>query len=67
MAELATFWETAAHLVNHFLLGIMSICNSGCFHFGIEGGTVVLIAPVPGHCLPIALQPDMVLGRCIIT
>ena len=21
-------------------------------HFGFEGGTFVLIAPVPGHCLP---------------
>ena len=21
-------------------------------HFGLDGGSVVLIAPVPGHCLP---------------
>ena len=26
------------------------------FQFGFEGGTVVLIAPVPGHYLPFTLQ-----------
>ena len=25
-------------------------------HFGFNGGTMVLIAPVPGHCLPFAFQ-----------
>ena len=26
-------------------------------HFGFKGGTVVLIAPVPGHCLPLLFIP----------
>ena len=30
----------------------MSICNFSYFHFGSEGGTLVLITSVPGHCLP---------------
>ena len=30
----------------------MSICNVGCFPFGFEGATMVLMAPVPGNCLP---------------
>ena len=29
----------------------MSICNFGCFHFGFESRTLVMIAPVPVHCL----------------
>ena len=28
------------------------MCYFGCFPFGFEGGTLVLIAPVPDHCLP---------------
>ena len=34
---------------------IMAVCNNYfvCFpHFCFEGGTLGLIAPVPGHCLP---------------
>ena len=33
-------------------LCIPSICTFGVSQCGFEGGTVVLIAPVPGHCLP---------------
>ena len=33
----------------------MSVCYFGCYPFGLEGGTMVLIAPVPGHCLPFTL------------
>ena len=46
---MANFWERAAHLVNR-MFSLYHVCFS---HFGFEGGTVVLIAPVPGHCLPI--------------
>ena len=42
------FWLTIRSLC------IMSICDFGCFPFGFEGGTLVLMAPVPGHCLHIA-------------
>ena len=43
----------AAHLVNHMfslyfdLITVIVISN-----FGFKGGTLVLIAPVPGYCLP---------------
>ena len=30
----------------------MSVVYLVVSHFGFEGGTVVLIAQVPGHCLP---------------
>ena len=50
---MATFWERAAHSVDHmfslyssWLIVMLVIC-----HFGFEGGTLVLIASVPGHCL----------------
>ena len=29
----------------------MSFCYFGVSHFGFRGGTVILIALVPGHCL----------------
>ena len=42
---MATFWEGAAHSVYHmFSFFLIS-------HFGFEGGTFVLIASVPDHCL----------------
>ena len=34
-----------------YFLFVMSICSFGCFPFGFESGTLVLIASVPGHCL----------------
>ena len=50
---MATFWERAAHSVYHmFSLYIdffIILVNS---HFGLEGGTLVLMASVPGYCLP---------------
>ena len=49
---MSTFWERAAHSVYRmfslFLLLIVSLVIS---HFGFEGGTFVLIASLPGHCL----------------
>ena len=38
-----SIWERAAHSVDHMILVISS--------FGFEGGILVLIAPVPGHCI----------------
>ena len=47
---MVTFWERAAHSVKRTFS--LSICYFGCFPFWLRaGGTVVLIAPVPGHCL----------------
>ena len=34
----------------------MSICNLVISHFGFEGKTLVLIAPVPGHCFSFYLS-----------
>ena len=34
----------------------MPICYFECFPFDFEGGTLVLIAPVPGHCLSFTFQ-----------
>ena len=48
---MATFWERAARSV----YGMFSLCFDivilVIFHFGFEGGTSVLIASVPDHCL----------------
>ena len=52
----ATFWERAAHSINRMFYCIMSICNFGCFPFGFEGGSVVLVASAPGHDLPFAAK-----------
>ena len=48
---MATSWERAAHLANDVLFVLYLICNLVVSHFGFEGGTIVLIAPIPGHCL----------------
>ena len=49
---MTTFCEIAAHSFN----SVFSLIMSTVFvimvvsHFGFEGGTVALIAPVPGYC-----------------
>ena len=45
---MTTFWERAAHLVND----MFSLFFGSFPHSGFKGGTLVLIAPVPGHCFP---------------
>ena len=59
---MATFWERAAHLVDHNLcsLCILTICNfSYCIScFGFKGRIWVLIAPVPGHCILVTYSND---------
>ena len=44
---MVTLWVRAAHSVNR----MFSLCLF-VSHFGFEGKTLVLIASVPGHCLP---------------
>ena len=44
---MATFWERAAHSVNR-MMSLLYLVS----HLGFEGGTLVLIATVTGHCLP---------------
>ena len=49
---MTTFWEKAAHTqLTICSLCILTICNFSYFPFGFEGGTLVLIDPVPGHCI----------------
>ena len=45
---MATSWEKAAHSVYSLYFGIVILVIS---HFGFEGGTLVLIASVLGHCI----------------
>ena len=48
---MTTFWERAAHSVYRMLSLLCLFVALGVSHFGFEGGTLVLIASVPGHCL----------------
>ena len=50
---MATFWERAAHSVYRMFSLYFDIVIVVISHFGFEGGTLVLIASVPGHCLSI--------------
>ena len=49
---MATFWERAAHSVNRVFsllcLFVALVVSPFCF----QGRTLVLIASIPGHCLP---------------
>ena len=48
---MATFWAIAGHSVcRMFFFVFILIVNLVISHFGFEGGTLVLIASVPGHC-----------------
>ena len=35
-----------------------------CMSFGCEGGVLVLIASVPGHCLSFVLMESKLIGHC---
>ena len=48
---MATFWERAAHSVNHMFSLLCLFVALVVSHFGFEGRNLVLIASVPGHCL----------------
>ena len=49
---MATFWEKAAHSVYH----MFSLYFDSLYHVGFEGGTLVLIASIPGLCLSFTLN-----------
>ena len=49
---MATFWERAAHLVNRRFSLLCLFVGLVVSDFGYEGMTLVLIASVPGYCLP---------------
>ena len=49
---MATFWESAAHSVKRMFSLLCIFVALVVSHFDFEGGTLVLTASVPGHCLP---------------
>ena len=48
---MATFREKAVHSVYHMFFLYYCFVVYVISNFGFEGGTVVLISSVPGHCL----------------
>ena len=59
VADWPHFGENAAHTVKLYVVFVLCLLFVLCIfvilivsHFGFEGGTLILIAPVPGHCLP---------------
>ena len=48
---LATFWERAAHSVDHMFSLYFDYVILVISRFGFEGGIWFLIAPVLGHCI----------------
>ena len=70
VSVLATFWEIAAHSVDHmfsfvFLLFVISVIS----HFDFEGWIWILIASVPDLCIlctfkPLVMLSITVLRRC---
>ena len=49
---MTAFWKELLIRLTVCSLCIKTICILFISHFGLEGETLVLIAPVPGHCLP---------------
>ena len=49
---MATFLERVAHSVNNMFALLCLFVALVVSHFCIEGRTLILIASVPGHCLP---------------
>ena len=47
-----TFWERAAHSVNRLFSLQYVFVTLVVSHLDFEDGTVVLITPFSGHCLP---------------
>ena len=45
---MTTIFERAVHSVDR-VFSLYCVCYFGCFHFGFDGGTVFLIAPVPSR------------------
>ena len=50
---MATFWERAAHSVNHIFSLFCVFVVLVVSHLGFEGGDLVLIVPAHGHCIPL--------------
>ena len=58
-----TFWKRAAHSVTHMFSLLCLFVVLVVSHLGFEGGNLVLISPVPGHCLPFAFKVFVVKDR----
>ena len=55
---MATFWERVAHSVNRVFSLLCLFVALVVSHFGVESKTLVMIASVPGHCLPSTFHHD---------
>ena len=53
---MATFWERAAHSVNHMFSLYFEIVNLVISNFGFDGRSLFLIVSVPGQWLPFTFQ-----------
>ena len=53
---MATIWERAVHSVNHMFSLLCQFVILVASHLGLEAANLVLIAPVPGHCLPFTFE-----------
>ena len=52
---MVTFWKRTAHSVNRLFSFLCIFVALVVSHLGFEDRTLVLIASVPGHCLPFTL------------
>ena len=52
---MTTFWESAAHSVDHMSSLYLESAILVISRFGFEGRMFVLISPVPGHCILVSL------------
>ena len=53
---MATFWERAAHSVNHMFSLLCPFVALVVSHSGFKGWNLILIVPVPGHCFPFTFE-----------
>ena len=52
---MSTFWEKVAHSVYRMFSLYFDNVILVLFHFSFEVETLVLVASVPGHCLPFTI------------
>ena len=60
---MATFSERAAHMLPCVLIVLCLYVILVISHYGFDGRTLVLMASVPGHCLPFTLCHELAILR----
>ena len=61
---MASFLERAAHSVDHIFSLLCLFVPLVVLHFGFDGGTLILIALVPGNCLPFTFCMLLIISVC---